>query len=338
MLGGWKESGEGACSQTRNGCGILCVESISARSGKEAVTSIFPAKVLLASDGSEDAALAARAAVDISGRSGSELHVVHVWRSPHSPSYIGPLPDSYETWHAGFEREAEDLLAGQTHWIEEAGGTVAGAHLRMGRPADEVADLANELGVGLVIVGSRGLGAVRRLILGSVSEGVVHFAPCSTLVMRNGNDSWPPRRIVVGEDLSEEARRAAELAVNLGKLFNAAVRLVLAYSKLPETLRDEGLTALDDDERVRHWAWSALWRLSDELEDELGYRPLTRIVAGDAAAVIQAAAEETGEPTLVVVGNRGLGTVRRTVLGSVSTDVLRSVRGPVLIVKPPSSE
>ena len=66
-------------------------------------------------------------------------------------------------------------------------------------------------------------------------------------------------------------------------------------------------------------------------------RPETRAVLGDAAAVIQDAADEEGEePALVVVGRRGMGAVRRFVMGSVSSDVLRSVHGPVLVVPSPA--
>jgi nucleotide-binding universal stress UspA family protein len=72
--------------------------------------------------------------------------------------------------------------------------------------------------------------------------------------------------------------------------------------------------------------------LSTGLENVVGVRPKIRAILGDAAAVIQEAAEEGKESTLVVVGRRGMGGVRRFVLGSVSSDVLRSVSGPVLIV------
>jgi nucleotide-binding universal stress UspA family protein len=56
--------------------------------------SALPTKILLASDGSEDAAAAARAATDVSRNAGSELHVVHAWETPNVPAYPRyPLPD-----------------------------------------------------------------------------------------------------------------------------------------------------------------------------------------------------------------------------------------------------
>jgi nucleotide-binding universal stress UspA family protein len=70
-------------------------------------------------------------------------------------------------------------------------------------------------------------------------------------------------------------------------------------------------------------------------ETERGTRFEARAVLGDAAAVLQGVADEGGAPTLVAVGSRGLNAVRRAVLCSVSTDVLRAVSGPVLIVSAP---
>jgi len=54
----------------------------------------------------------------------------------------------------------------------------------MGNPAAEIVELAEELGVGLVVVGSRGLGGVRRALMGSVSDSVVRHAHCPVLVVR----------------------------------------------------------------------------------------------------------------------------------------------------------
>ena len=57
--------------------------------------------------------------------------------------------------------------------IRIAGGTVAGAHLRVGAVAEEVVDLAEELEVDLIVVGTRGRSVIRRALMGSVSDSVV---------------------------------------------------------------------------------------------------------------------------------------------------------------------
>ena len=139
---------------------------------------LFPTRILLATDGSPDAALAARSAVELSGNSGSELHVVHV--GEFLPTYLAFTEEE----PAELRRKAREILEAQTRSIEDEGGAVAEAHLRLGRPAEEVINLAEEIGAGIVVVGSRGLGALRRAVLGSVSENVVRYAPCPVFVVR----------------------------------------------------------------------------------------------------------------------------------------------------------
>ena len=68
--------------------------------------------------------------------------------------------------------------------VNAAGGTVAQAHLGLGTPDREIVDLAEQIGVGLVVMGSRGLGGIRRALMGSVSDSVVRHAHCPVLVMR----------------------------------------------------------------------------------------------------------------------------------------------------------
>jgi nucleotide-binding universal stress UspA family protein len=68
--------------------------------------------------------------------------------------------------------------------IESAGESVTKSYLRQGRPDREVVDLAEGIDAGLVVMGSRGLGRIRRALLGSVSESVVRHAHCPVLVVR----------------------------------------------------------------------------------------------------------------------------------------------------------
>ena len=292
----------------------------------------FPTSILVATDGSEDAALAVRAAADLSNRAGSELQVVHVWRRPTFLGYSLVEADegSYDA-----REEAERLLEEQAEQTRAARGTVAGAHLREGRPAEEISELVKELSIGLVVIGSRGLGPVKRLVMGSVSEGVVDLAPCPTLVVRGGEGVWPPSRLIVGDDGSEEARRAGELAVGMGKLFGARVLLVRVYPSVP-VFKARKIVHVRASREILKKGERSLRERAAELESAVGTRPETRVVSGDAAAVIQEAAERGEEPTLVAVGRRGLGAVRYSTLGGVSADVLRSVAGSVLIA--PASE
>jgi nucleotide-binding universal stress UspA family protein len=82
-----------------------------------------------------------------------------------------------------FERRAREMLDAETERVRAAGGTVARAHMRMGKADREVVALAEEVGVGFIVVGSRGQGGVRRALMGSVSDFVVRHAHCPVLVV-----------------------------------------------------------------------------------------------------------------------------------------------------------
>jgi nucleotide-binding universal stress UspA family protein len=286
----------------------------------------FLRSIVLATDGSEYARLAARAAVDLCEGTGADLHVVHVYQS--NPTL---LPAPVTILKSGLPSEnAARLLEESVERIRNAGGEIEGAHLRIGRPAEEIAALAKELEADLVVVGARGKGATRRLSTGSVSEEVARTAPSPTLVVRGGEESWPPRAVIVGDDLSREAERAGELAAGIGGLFGAPVSLVLGFPS-PGAYGHAEASRIQVSRKMFGEGGELLRRRAIRLEDLAGGRPAIKVSAGAAATIIQNTAGESGEPTLVAVGSRGLSALRRLAVGSVSTDVLRAASGPVLI-------
>jgi len=160
--------------------------------------SIFPTKILLATDGSEDAAHATEVAVELSKITGSELHVVYVGKDAYSETLA--YPESTDPgWVEGedpvlikelgqqYEQMARRILDAEVEKVLAVGGTVAQAHLRMGTAATEITDLAEEMSLELVVVGSRGLGGTRRALVGSVSDAVARHAHCPVLIVRKEN-------------------------------------------------------------------------------------------------------------------------------------------------------
>jgi nucleotide-binding universal stress UspA family protein len=140
--------------------------------------SIFPTKILLATDGSREAQLAATTAADLAKSTNSELHVVHVGEL--RPTFLAQTEEE----PAELQREAQRLLDEQQRRVEEAGGTVKEAHLRQGHADEEIVDLAESLGIGLIVMGSRGRGRMRRALMGSVSDSVVRHAHCPVTIVR----------------------------------------------------------------------------------------------------------------------------------------------------------
>lgn len=298
------------------------------------MTNSLPEKVLLATDGSEDAALASRAVAEIAHRSGTELHVVHVWQdipSPHAHAYI----------ERELKARGQEVLDEQVAAVEKRGATVTERHLVEGRTADAILWLADRIGAGMIVIGSRGLGRLKRLLVGSVAGGVVYGSRYPVLVMRGGEEAWPPFRLVLGDDGTVAARKAGELAAAIGSLFGAEATVLRAYSELPQVDEEERRSdaRLADDELRRQQR--LLEERARELEVHLGERPKTRIAAGGAAEVILDTAEAPGTAsdldetapgrTLLAVGSRGLGLAQRLRLGSVSTKVLNAASTPVLI-------
>jgi len=150
--------------------------------------SIFPTRVLLATDGSKEAELATSSAADLAKRTGSELHVVYVGHMPpvfyESPGAWVLDRDLQSRMEERVEEEARARLDEQVQRVREAGGEVAGVHTKLGRPDAEIVGLAEELGAGLIVLGSRGLGPLRSALMGSVSHSVVRHAHCPVLVVR----------------------------------------------------------------------------------------------------------------------------------------------------------
>ena len=156
--------------------------------------SIFPTKILLATDGSSEAELATRTAVDLSQRTDSELHVIHV-SDVHPTALLYPeatdpegveMPDPIlvEDFERRSEQRGREVLDEEVERVRSAGGTVAQAHLMMGGAAREIVHLAEDLGADLIVMGSRGRGGIRRALMGSVSDSVIRHAHCPVLVVR----------------------------------------------------------------------------------------------------------------------------------------------------------
>jgi nucleotide-binding universal stress UspA family protein len=151
--------------------------------------SIFPTKVLLATDGSEEADLALTTAADLAEKTESELHVAFVFPTAVQRPFPNPITarpaeiQEHELEEA--MHQAQVFLDRQVERLKGEGVAVAETHLVRGRPDREIVHLSEEVGAGLIVMGSRGLGGVRRALMGSVSDSGVRHAHCPVLVVRH---------------------------------------------------------------------------------------------------------------------------------------------------------
>jgi nucleotide-binding universal stress UspA family protein len=137
-------------------------------------------KILVASDGSDASRLAIDQAVHLADLQHADLHLIHVgllsaWVQPDTLS---------PTQYARLKQEAQSRLDAEVAYVEDVGGTLTEAHLRMGTADSEILRLSEELEVDLLVVGNRGQNAIKRIVLGSDSENIVRYAPCTVMVVR----------------------------------------------------------------------------------------------------------------------------------------------------------
>jgi nucleotide-binding universal stress UspA family protein len=292
--------------------------------------SIFPTKILLATDGSDDAELAATTAVELANNTSSELHVVHVL----------PLPRIYAGAETASEREpyipevgrreAQKLLDDQVRRIRDSEGTVSDAYLKLGRPPNHIVELAEQLGAGLIVMGGRGVGRIRRRLMGSISDTVVHHAHCPVVVVR-----WKsvilPAKILLATDGSEEATLATRTAADLTERTGSELH-VAHVGEVPLVYHPERHGYHTEYEEHERAARQLLEAQVEQMKAVGATVAEAHLRMGRADEEIVVLAEELGAD-LVAMGSRGLGGVRRALVGSVSDSVVRHAHCPVMVVR-----
>jgi nucleotide-binding universal stress UspA family protein len=279
-------------------------------------------------------------AVGLSNGLDSELHVVHVGVAPNAyaaaESEILDF-EFHEKIRERAEEEAKIRLDEEAQKIRNMGGKLAGAEARVGRPDAEIVRLAEELGAGLVVVGSRGLGPMRRALMGSVSSSVVRHAHCPVLVVRNsGGGTELPRKILLALDGSGEAQLAARAAVEITGAANSELHVLYTmqterYMPYPGPEVWEGWEA--NLERAKRHARSWVEGQAELMQAEGTRAAHAHLAFGRPDEEIVKLSQEL-EAELIVLGSRGLGRMRRALMGSVSESVVRHAHCSVLVVRP----
>ncbi|MDP3720162.1 MAG: universal stress protein [Acidobacteriota bacterium] len=207
-----------------------------------------------------------------------------------------------------------------------------------GLPVDAIVTRAKAVGADVIVLGWRGHGAVRRLMAGSVSRGVVRSAPCSVLVVRRAVSQI--QNVVIGFDGSAPARRAVDLVARLQVPTGGRVTLVTAAdtmratsnSLLPADVRGEVAAEVARINRRRLATARAQLATAGNTLRAAGWKTQARITTLDPLKSLLAAVSDT-DATLLVVGARGVTGLKRLLLGSVAEGALDRSPAPVLIVR-----
>lgn len=203
------------------------------------------------------------------------------------------------------------------------------------RPATGIVAEARRTAADLIVLGSRGRGALGSALLGSVSAEVVDHAPCPVLVART------PRitRAVLAHDGSDGARQAEQLIATWSFLRRLPIRVVSAWTLAPSyaSLDPAGGSFLSGElyQQVMDDIRAARTRVASEAAKRLvdeGVAATADVREGPAAQAVIDAATETGAD-MIVVGSRGQSGLTRLLLGSVARGVLLHAPCSVLITR-----
>lgn len=147
-------------------------------------------RVILATDGTSESNAAVEMVGNLRFSDGDEVTIVTVidMAVPMAfDAYAGYLPNTQEIEKIAREN-AEAVLDETSRIIGESlseSGVTVGTEILIGSPESRIVEKAEDLGADLIVVGSHGYNRWERLLLGSVSDSVVHHAPCSVLVVRS---------------------------------------------------------------------------------------------------------------------------------------------------------
>ena len=274
-------------------------------------------KIIVGVDGSEGAALALRWAAAEASLRDAELFAILAWGHLIRDFYDPLDPDDGET----------DARAALDAAIDAVLPPQAARRVRRQtaceRAAPALLDAAAQ--AELLVVGARGLGGFRGLLLGSVSQRCVHHATVPTVVVR---DMAPQAtgRIVVGIDGSSEADAALLWALDEARLRHASLTVVHAY---PPVVPGGPFSATHlEPSRLDEAATRAVHAAVARTETTAVDVTPVAVCGSAAGAVIDAGADAD----LIVVGSSGLRATQRLLLGSVASQVVHHARVPVAVV------
>lgn len=291
-------------------------------------------KVLLATDGSTASKIAEALVGSIAWPAGTRIDVLRV--DQFDEDEIDLSEPRFAAVEAIRRARIDEQLAAVTQQLSGACQDLR-TRVVFGRPASVIVDEARELGSDLVVIGSRGHGAMASAVLGSVAAEVVDHAACPVLIARSAG----VRSLVLAADGSETSRQAADFIATAPFLRGIPTRVVsVAALTLPWYAFDAGTgPAISgefyqetlDAERVEH---ERILTAATERLAERGIVATAELREGDAAFGLIDAAAAFGAD-LIVVGSRGKTGLTRLLLGSVARGVLYHAKCSVLIVRSP---
>jgi nucleotide-binding universal stress UspA family protein len=273
-------------------------------------------------DGSDHSRRALRWAGVVAGAAKVPIRVVESWSQPAFAAFPGATAPTPPEEMDELVRQDATAIAAEVLGSDTA--VSVAVDVRRGPPARAILQAVRPGSV--LVLGSRGRGGFKGLLLGSVSQECVEYAPCPVVVVRTDRTLEAGDTILVGKDDSPGARYALGWAHTLAVAAGAELHAVHAW----EATASERPPRLQ--ERLKSRAAQAVEGWTQHLDDEVE----TDEMEGDPRDVLVKAAERL-DPALIVVGRRGSGGLRSTLLGSTANHLVRQSPSNVAVVPTPEA-
>lgn len=297
-------------------------------------------RILLAVDGSDEAKTAAKRGLALAAMLDAAVDVLHV--VPRKSLRLTQTADERERL-----RERGESILSEIEAVAAESARPVETHLSEGKPTAQILERAGELNADLVVIGRQGLTGLGKRLLGGVTEQVLRRSEIPVFVVPGGDQATEEptayARVLVPTDGSENAEAATRHGVALARACGAAVH-VLNVVDLQDAGGPFDAGGLDEVfvERLEARGREAVESVASEIEEtapELDVRTaVARTKSFDGAGAGVGEYVETNDIDLVVMGSRGRSNIRRQLLGSVASTVLRTVDVPVLLVERPARE
>jgi nucleotide-binding universal stress UspA family protein len=285
----------------------------------------FFRKILVPVDGSHSCLHAKMLAVLIAKKFKSKVTALHVashefmhpelkaqYQLPHS--ILHKIDEAYLDAGKKILRNAEEMFT-------EAGIDVDTKLVSFEDPAEYILEIVKDEGYDLVVIGNRAGNQSERYSLGSVTEKVARHAECPVLIVKK---KPKVKKLLTAVDGSKYADKALEYAVQLAKNYSA--NLALVHVEEDRLIRVGGPQVEDCVGTVGECI------LKDAATKAEGVSFDQKLEYGSPAEVIIKIAKKA-DVDIIVVGSRGLSSIGRFLLGSVSDDISIHARSSVLIVR-----
>ena len=282
-------------------------------------------KILVPVDGSHSCLHAKIFASSIAKKFKSKVTVVHVashefmhpelkaqYQLPHS--ILHKIDEAYLEIGKKIIRNAEEMF-------KEANIDVDARLVSYEDPAEFILQLIKDEGYDLVVIGNRAEHQSERYSLGSITEKVARHAECPVLIVKK-----KPKvaKILAAVDGSKYADKAVEYAVQLARNYSANLALV--------HVEEDKLVSIGGPQVVDCLGTVGECILKDAATKAQGLTFDKMLEYGSPAEILIKVAKKANVD-IIVVGSRGLSSVRRYLLGSVSDDISMHARSSVLIIR-----